>query len=265
MKFREDEENGDMARPVYVYNTDYQYKYQGQERQDELGLNWDSFKWRNYDYAIGRFMSVDPLASQYPYNSPYAIQENKMGLGYELEGLELVHARGNSPEFRAKFAQTVKYMNEKGTSGMLSKLNEQSKTTLVDNTGGGQSYYDSSTESIHWDSTLGLETSEGIFTSPATNLNHEIDHALQDKLNPDQFAKDANTPDAKYDDLEEKRVITGSEQETALKHGEIKEGQITRDHHSGEPMEMPDPTSTENATYSREPLELEPAVINGGQ
>ena len=42
----------------------YKYKYNGKELQDELGLNWDSFKWRNYDYAIGRFMSVDPLAEK---------------------------------------------------------------------------------------------------------------------------------------------------------------------------------------------------------
>ncbi|MET3730561.1 RHS repeat-associated core domain-containing protein [Moheibacter stercoris] len=74
---------------IGVTQTDYQYKYQGQERQDELGLNWDSFKWRNYDYAIGRFMSIDPLAEQYAYNSTYAFQENKMGMGRELEGLEL--------------------------------------------------------------------------------------------------------------------------------------------------------------------------------
>ena len=65
------------------------YKYQGQERQDELGLNWDSFKYRNYDMAIGRFMSIDPLAEDYPYNSTYAFQENKLGLGTELEGKEL--------------------------------------------------------------------------------------------------------------------------------------------------------------------------------
>jgi RHS repeat-associated protein len=72
----------------------YQYNYQGQERQDELNLNWDSFKWRNYDYAIGRFMSIDPLAEKYPYNSTYTFQENKMGLGVELEGLELERVRG---------------------------------------------------------------------------------------------------------------------------------------------------------------------------
>jgi RHS repeat-associated protein len=76
-----------------VPDPNYKYKYQGQERQDELGLNWDSFKWRNYDYAIGRFMSIDPLAQQYEYNSPYAFQENKLGLGRELEGLELSSER----------------------------------------------------------------------------------------------------------------------------------------------------------------------------
>jgi RHS repeat-associated protein len=75
-------------------NCKYKYKYQGQERQDELGLNWDSFKWRNYDYALGRFMSIDPLAEKYPYNSTYAFQENKMGMGRELEGLELVNSEG---------------------------------------------------------------------------------------------------------------------------------------------------------------------------
>ncbi|SHL02966.1 hypothetical protein [Flavobacterium chilense] len=34
-------------------------------------------------------MCVDPLAEKYPYNSTYAFQENKMGMGRELEGLEL--------------------------------------------------------------------------------------------------------------------------------------------------------------------------------
>ena len=73
-----------------VANSGYQYKYQGQERQDELGLNWDSFKWRNYDYAIGRFMSIDPLAEKYPYNGTYNFSENRVIDGVELEGLEVV-------------------------------------------------------------------------------------------------------------------------------------------------------------------------------
>jgi RHS repeat-associated protein len=73
---------------VQVVNSGYQYQYQDQERQDELGLNWDSFKWRNYDYAIGRFMSIDPLSEEYSYQSPYNFAENRVIDGRELEGLE---------------------------------------------------------------------------------------------------------------------------------------------------------------------------------
>ncbi|WP_346432370.1 RHS repeat-associated core domain-containing protein [Flavobacterium lipolyticum] len=64
------------------------YKFNGKELQDELSLNWDSFKWRNYDYAIGRFMCIDPLAEKYSYQSPYNFAENKVISHRELEGLE---------------------------------------------------------------------------------------------------------------------------------------------------------------------------------
>ncbi len=66
----------------------YKYKFQGQERQDELGLNWDSFKWRNYDPAIGRFMTVDPLAEKYSKWTSYAFAGNQVVHSNELEGLE---------------------------------------------------------------------------------------------------------------------------------------------------------------------------------
>src|ERR1051325_4208062 len=67
-----------------------QYKFQGQEHQDELDLGWDSFKWRNHQPDIGRFFNVDPLATKYVYNSPYAFSENHVTSHVELEGLEMV-------------------------------------------------------------------------------------------------------------------------------------------------------------------------------
>lgn len=65
-------------------------KFQGQERITDLDLGWDSFKYRNYMSDIGRFFNVDPLADKYVYNSPYAFAENKLGMGVELEGRELL-------------------------------------------------------------------------------------------------------------------------------------------------------------------------------
>lgn len=63
------------------------YKYQGQELQE---TGFYMFKYRTYMPDTGRFMQLDPLAEKFPYNSTYAIQENKMGMGIELEGLELL-------------------------------------------------------------------------------------------------------------------------------------------------------------------------------
>jgi RHS repeat-associated protein len=66
------------------------WKFQGQEHVDDLGLNWDSFKWRNHQPDIGRFFNLDPLAEKYVFNSPYAFSENKIVTHVEFEGLESV-------------------------------------------------------------------------------------------------------------------------------------------------------------------------------
>ena len=63
--------------------------YQGQEFTEDLGLNTHEWRYRLSDPATGRFWQVDPLAEDYTYNSTYGFQENKLGIGIELEGAEV--------------------------------------------------------------------------------------------------------------------------------------------------------------------------------
>lgn len=65
-------------RIALVKNAPYNYKYNGKDWQDELGLNFYDYGARNYDPAIGRWMNIDPLAEKafgwtpyrYAYNNP---------------------------------------------------------------------------------------------------------------------------------------------------------------------------------------------------
>jgi RHS repeat-associated protein len=68
----------------------YRYGFQGQERDDEVKGEGNSYnyKYRMHDPRLGRFFAVDPLSRQYPHNSPYAFSENSTIAFIELEGLE---------------------------------------------------------------------------------------------------------------------------------------------------------------------------------
>jgi RHS repeat-associated protein len=69
----------------------YRYGFQKQEMDNEVSGfgNHYEFKYRGYDPRLGRFWSVDPLYSKYPWNSTYAFAENRVVDGVEIEGKEV--------------------------------------------------------------------------------------------------------------------------------------------------------------------------------
>ncbi len=72
-------------------SSSYNFGFQGQIKDDEMhgatGTSY-AFEYRIHDPRIGRFLSIDPLVRDYPWNSPYAFSENRVINSVELEGLE---------------------------------------------------------------------------------------------------------------------------------------------------------------------------------
>lgn len=80
-----------MQMPGRVYNSDnYRYGFNGKEMDNEvkgIGNQYDYTR-RIYDPRIVRFLSVDPLQTKFPWNSPYAYAEGDVIRSIDLDGLE---------------------------------------------------------------------------------------------------------------------------------------------------------------------------------
>jgi len=77
----------DIRKTRMVGNNGYQYKYNGKEWQDELGLGYYDFGWRNYDPAIGRWMNIDPLAERRQELTTYNYVQNSPMFRFDPDGL----------------------------------------------------------------------------------------------------------------------------------------------------------------------------------
>ena len=71
-------------------DSTYRYGFNGKEKdqQGEFGNTTYDYGFRIYNPTIAKFLSVDPLAKEYPYYSPYHFAGNMPVTAIDLDGLE---------------------------------------------------------------------------------------------------------------------------------------------------------------------------------
>ncbi len=235
--------------PFSILNSSFSHTFSAKERDLETGLSYFGSRYYSSDLSI--WLSVDPMSDKYPSLSPYVYCADNPVKLMDPDGRKIVFAKGTSKEFKKQFAAAIKNLNEHHLGGIASALEKSKITYTIAETTDLNNSFNSLTQTISWNPTMGLEVDDGAILSPTTALNHEFAHALtydaavkEGKLK-EWYADCAEGSDPDYGSKNEKWVITRTEQKTAKALGEISEGQVTRKKHNGTPV------TTENSTSNK--------------
>jgi len=79
-------------------SSSYRYGFNGMLKDDEIKGSGNSYDYgmRMYDPRLGRFLSVDPLATSFSFNSPYSYAQNDVIRCIDIDGLEKFEKTGNN-------------------------------------------------------------------------------------------------------------------------------------------------------------------------
>ena len=234
-------ESKDTERQPYLYN--------GKELDRMNGLDWYDYGARMYESDGLRWGQIDPRAENTPEVSPYVYCNNNPIKASDPNGEKIIiwykNRRGEDKAFiftgfhRKNFIScpnnsfviaflksyiynarhgggknTIKAANAPNITVHLEDAN--TVTDRVDkyhNNGDGDHI-------VCWDPTTGLKLTNGGRQSAATKLEHEFDHAVDDITNHRAHRNAQKNDGSRYDNPEEKRVIEGSEAQTAKGNGE---------------------------------------------
>lgn len=220
--------------------------YNGKELDTSNNLWWYDYGARQYDPTAPHFTTADPLAEKYYGWNMYGYCVNNPVKFVDPDGRKIRFADGVSDAFKENFAKAVNYLKENKCDGLLAKLEKRNEIIYIaERNDGTSSGYNHNNHTIYWDPYGGVSTTNSKILSPTTVLNHEADHAYEHLTNKTTYTINSNATDEYYRNKEEKRVITGSEQKTALALGEIQLNEKTREDHVGFYYPTVSPISTE--------------------
>lgn len=72
----------------YELVSGYRYGFNGKEKDNEISLGGQDYGMRIYNASLCRFLTTDPIASQYPMLTPYQFASNTPIQAIDFDGLE---------------------------------------------------------------------------------------------------------------------------------------------------------------------------------
>ena len=153
-------------------------------------------------------------------------------------------------QFVKDFVYTYLFLKKNGAGKCLIKAVTDSEISInvqeTDNSSHAQ--FENRIATVFWNPNYGIITTTGGHQSPATILDHEFDHSLDAISNGwiNEHNKRSKTRDLRYENKEERRVITGSERRNV----KILKESIRYDHY-GKMYEVISPISTNSKKRMR--------------
>jgi RHS repeat-associated protein len=101
------------------------FQYNGKEKHEEFGLNWNDYGARMYDPQLGRWHTLDILAEEYDSWSPYHFVHNNPIKLYDPDGREIINGAEKG---------TKEYEATENALSILQKTNPEAYNTLQKST-----------------------------------------------------------------------------------------------------------------------------------
>ena len=175
--------------------------FQNQELDDDLGINYYEFRYRNYDPQIGRFIQIDPLADKYVYNGTYVFSEDHVTTHVELEGLEKKSIHEVQAERRRHTVQSRREAAQHAQNRSALGLNEPLPRNAIDNVAEGRNGFDPTRPTIRNNKKGGSDSDRGgLFetSSQADGLSKDTKGRPDgDPVNIDMLTINLEKPDPK--------------------------------------------------------------------